>query len=132
METEPDFKKIGIGTKATPKLEAKKCIVQSVDIEQVGEGKKAGNKAIFYLKHPDKPEPLKVSTAVIMKNRKGDKREIVSYGTWFNLDSEGKLNMESVTAEVLRYYNAENLEAMIQKEVSTEVSSAGYLAIKAY
>ena len=128
MET-PNLKTVKIGTKETPKLTAKDCIVQNVDTVFVEKAK--NNKAVFSLKHPDADEPLNVSSAVIMRERK-DKKEIVSSGTWMSLDIDNQLDKNSATSHVLRTYGATSLIEMIGKSVKTEVDSSGYLAIKAY
>lgn len=128
MET-PNPKTIGIGTKETPKLKAEKCVVESVDTEPLTSGK--GTKAVFSLKHPSKQELIKVSSAVVMRQRKG-KKEIVSLGAWVNLDEDGLLAKDSTLAQVLKFYNASNLTEMTGKTVETEVGEDGYLAIKAY
>ena len=119
----------GIGSTPTPKLTAKKCVVESQEDELVEKAK--ATKAVFYLKHPDKEEAIKTSNVVVTRERKG-KKEIVSLATWYNLDSKGLIQMDSALAKLLSFYGVNNAMEMIGKEVDTEVGTDGYLAIKAY
>lgn len=127
MET-PNLLTIGIGNKPKEKLKAIKCEVIKVETEYIEKAKI--NKAIFYLKHPDKDE-VKISAVTLLKQKK-DKKEIVSYATWINLDKESKFEMESPLAQLLRFYEVSNLSEMVGKKVDTESDNEGYLTIRAY
>lgn len=124
-----NLKTTPIGNTPTQKLEAKKCIIENVEIELVEKAK--SNKAVFELNHPDKEEPIKISSVALLRQKK-DKKEIVNVATWCNLDKEGKLQMDSSIALLLKFYNANNLTEMIGKEVQTEIGTDGYLSLKAY
>ena len=129
-ETEnKDLRSLKIGNIASEKLEAAKCEVTRVDTGYVEKAKL--NKAVFTLKHPKKEELLKLSTATLMRQRKG-KREIVSFATWVTTDKAGNLAMDSTLAQVLKFYHAEDLTGMVGKAIETEPGEDGYLTIKAY
>lgn len=129
MEQEKNLKLIGIGTKESAKLDAKDCEVVNVETELVEKAK--CNKVVFYLKHPDKEEHLKVSSIFILKQRK-DTKEIKSLASWVSLDSDGLFQKDSAVAICLRYYNSNNLSEIVGKKVHTELDAQGYLGIKAY
>ena len=124
-----NLKTIGIGTKEAIKLTPKKCIVESVEDKFVEKAK--ATKAVFHLKHPDQAETIAVSS-VFLSRRKKDKEEITNFATWYNLDSEDKIQKNCPLAMLLKYYNVSNALEMIGKEVETKEESSGYLAIKAY
>ena len=130
MDTTPNLKTLGIGTRETPRLEATNCVVEGSDIELVGKDKKA-QKVVFHLKHPKKEETISVSAVTLLRQKK-DKKEIVSSGTWVSLDEDNKLQKESALAQLLKFYQVNNIMELTNKIVMTEVGTDGYLTIKAY
>lgn len=126
---ESPTKTTGIGTKEQASLKPGTCEVVNTDIEEVGD--KKARKAVFFVKHPDKQEPVKMSSVVVMRKRK-DKKEILTLGTWANLDEDGLIQKDSPLAMLLTHYGAKNLTEMINKKVETEQGNDNFLAIKAY
>ena len=123
METQ-DKLKIGIGNKETANLEAKPVTVEDVQIRLV---KDRIEKIVFKVKHPDSDDLIELSSAKYIKGN------IISVaGLWLKLDSEDKIQKGSALAITLQYYNAESIEAMKGKELTTELDAKGYLTIKAY
>jgi hypothetical protein len=126
---ELNLKTVVIGKIASERLKAAKCEVVNVDTELVEKAKT--NKAVFYLKHPDKDESIKVSNVTLLRQKKG-KKEISVLATWITIDKENNLSMDSALAQLLRFYKAQNLAEMIGKIVETEADEQGYLVLKAY
>jgi len=126
METQEKLKK-GIGNIEIEKLEAKPVKIVSVDLRAVQFGNKENEKVVFEVKHPSKEETIEISSV---------KREVVNalkeQGIWFSTDKEGNIQKGSALAGLLKYWNAENLDAAVGKEVLTIVDSKGYLCFKAY
>jgi len=128
MET-LNLKTLGIGTKEKAVLRASQCVVENVEIELIGEGKKTNNKAIFSVKHPDRDEPINISSVIYISPKT---KKVTTTGTWFNLDEDKLLAKNSALATCLQKYGAANVQEMIGKSVFTEQDDSGYLAIKAY
>ena len=114
----------GVGTREPEKLKAEKVYILKVEIEST---EKFGEKVVFTVKHPSKTENLRISKVKYI-----DKEKVKTAGTWFKLDEDGKLFKGSALAKLLIYYNADNLKAMVGKNVDTELDDAGYLVFKAY
>lgn len=124
-----NLKTTKVGNVASEKLKNVPCEVLHVEIELIEKAKT--NKAVFYLKHPDKEEEIKISNVTLMRQKKG-KKEIVNVATWISLDKNSELQMDSALAALLKYYSATNLMEMVGKTVQTDVDEQGYLTIKAY
>lgn len=123
MEEQEELK-IGIGNLEPEKVVLKpaKVKIVNVTIEKTSKAKKA----TFEVKHPDKPETVKISSVVYI-----DGRELKVSGTWLNLDKEGKLQKGSALVTLLNFIKASTLEEAKGKEVDTELDKQ-YLVFKAY
>lgn len=119
-----------VGTKDTPRLEAKAVKILSQTKIVVEGKKKVGTtyeKVVFSCKHPDRDEPIEISDVKYILNDKVEHR-----ATWFSLDSEGKIQKSSALAALLMHYRAQSLSAIVGKEVMTSLDERGYLCIRAY
>lgn len=127
-----DLGTIGIGNKEKPKLDAKPCLVKMITVKPTNT-KKGGKVEIveFHVKHPAKEDLIRITSASIMRQRK-DKKEIVSTGTFLDLDEDGNLQKGSPLADILVKYGAKTIPEMQGKTVETEIGSDNYLCIKAY
>ena len=116
--------KIGIGTLDRERVALKpaKVKIVGVKIEETAKAKKVS----FIVKHPDKEEPIKLSSVSYIMEK-----EVVTSGTWFNLDKEGKLQRDSATAILLRKIGALTIEDAVGKDCETELEGK-YLCFKAY
>ena len=125
---EQDKLKIGVGSLEIERLEAKEVEIQGVRIEEVKKDDKViGEKVILISKHPDREDLLQIST---VKYIKGDKVE--TSGTWFNTDTEGKIQKGTALASLLTHFNVPTLDELVGKKLPTDFDSHGYLCIKAY
>jgi hypothetical protein len=115
-----------IGTKEPEKQVLKPAKVKIVNVEVIPVEKAKGEKAVFEVKHPDKEETIKISAASYLEGR-----EVVTFGTWYSLDKEGKLQKGTALTVLLNKISAKSLKDAIGKEVDTEMNGK-YLAFKAY
>jgi len=127
IETGNDME-IGVGTKESVALEPKNVLIQQAKIEEVKnkENKRIGDKVNLICKHPDKEEPITISS---VKYEKGD--QIKASGIWFNKDDEGKIQKGSALAIMLEHLKCSNIKELENKEVGTTLDK-GYLCVKAY
>lgn len=128
-ETEKQDKlKIGIGTKEMVSLKPAKVKIVKVDIIDVKpENPKISDKVSVEVKHPDKEEPIHLSS---LKYLKGDK--IAEAGLWVSLDDDGLIRKGSTLAIFLESAGATTLEELKDKEVETVEGKSGFLCFKAY
>ena len=122
---------VGIGNKEPVTLKPKKCIVQSVRLEQKKkEDKIVGQLIVLTCKHPEHPETIDLSNVKIL----GVGEKIKLFALWFNKDDDGKLTKNSAASKVLRFYDVANFGDLVGKEVETTVQSEtnSFLCIKAY
>jgi len=127
METNEKLDK-AIGNKETKKLEAKPIKVMDIKIEDQKnkDGKVLGEKAVFICQHPDRDDPIHISSVIILKDKK-----VTNVGTWYNEDQDGLIAKNSALAELMRFLKVNTLKEVVGKEIQTEIDS-GYLAFKAY
>jgi len=125
METQTEMQ-IEIGTIEQEKTSLKpaKLKIINATIEDVPKAK--SKKAVFEVKHPDKEETIKISSAAYLSGR-----EIITSGTWFNLDKEGKIQKGSALAILLNKLQAKTISETIGKEIESELDGK-YLCFKAY
>lgn len=118
-----------IGNKETETLEAKKVHVQGYRIDKVQfkERKDPSLKLVLICSHPDREDTIQLSKAKILK---GDK--VQTNGLWINTDEDGNISKNSTLAEVLNYFDLENIDGFEDMKVDTEKDEQGYLIIKAY
>jgi len=126
MENQEKLKK-GVGNIEAEKLEAKPVKILDVGLRAVQFGNKENEKVVFSAKHPDKEEVIEISTVKHEVNN-----NLKETGIWFSIDKEGNIQKGSALANLLRYWNVENLEATKGNNVQTIVDSKGYLCFKAY
>lgn len=118
---------IEIGTKESEKskLEPAKLKIVKHEIENIE--KANAKKVVFEVKHPDREETIKISAVSYL-----DGKQVVTTGTWFNLDEDEKIVKNSSLANFLSFIDAKNLDDTKDKEVDSELDDKGYLAFKAY
>ncbi len=118
-----------IGNKETETLEAKKLQVQGYRIDEVQfkKDKKPSLKLVLICSHPDREDPIQLSKAKILK---GDK--VQTNGLWVNTDEDDNISKNSTLAEVLKYFDLDNIDGFEGQEVDTEKDDQGYLIVKAY
>lgn len=125
----------GIGNKEGSKsLDAKPVVVQGKVAEPVmgkagskNAGKEVGKKLSLVCKHPDKEEPIKISSMVFISGK-----TVKSSTMWINLDEDGNIQKGSTVAMLLQKYQLPNVNAIEGKTLETELDENKFLAIKAY
>jgi len=143
LESEGDIKKmeeiqknetkdaldVGVGSKETVSLGAKSVEVLDVSVEEQKDKqqKRVGDKIIIACKHPDKDEPIKISSVKYEKNN-----NIKVSGIWFNKDEEGMIQKGSALALMMQNLNVKTLSELKGETIPTAIDEKGYLCIKAY
>lgn len=124
----------GIGNKAFKSLEAKPVVVQGKIAEVVlgkagtkNAGKEVGKKLVLICKHPDREEPMKISSMVFIVGK-----TIKSSTMWINLDDEGLIQKGSHIAMLLEKYEVPTVNDLESKTLQTELDENKFLAIKVY
>jgi len=125
MEEQKNFETIGIGTKEQTKLEPKNVKIVNAKVESVGD--KGAKKLVCLVKHPDKEEPIQISSAKVEK-----KGKLEIGGLWVNLDEDNLIKKNSSLAVFLKFIGANNIKELEGKEVNTIEDDSGYLAFKTY
>lgn len=125
METQKELEKeIGNTELETQTLKPAKVNIVKVEIVEVGE--KNNKKVNCLVKHPNKDEPITISSASILRDKK-----VVTTGLWFNLDKEENLQKGSTLAVFLGSTDSKNLKELEGKEVETELDGK-FLCFKSY
>ena len=120
--------KVGIGTKEQEQLKPAKVIGIASSLETVKTGDKViGDKVTIICKHPDRSEPIHLSSVKYLK-----KDKLKTSALWFNLDEDDKIVKNSALAIWMRHNNLETLENIDKKEFETIDDESGYLCFKAY
>ena len=129
MENQTEIGKIGIGTKENVALKpaSVKIVSYKIEMQKNRDGKDIGEKVAVSCKHPDKDEMIEISSVSYKKGK-----EIKTSGLWFKLDEDKMIIKQSALASFLINLNAENLDAIVGKDVSTELDEKGYLCFKCY
>lgn len=125
----------GIGNKETAKsLEAKPIVITGKIAESVlgkvggkNAGKEVGKKLTLLCKHPDKEEPIKVSTMIFVVGK-----SVKTSTMWINVDEDGNIQKGSTVAVLLEKYQVKNVNELEGKTLQTELDENKFLAIKAY
>jgi len=127
MEEQTNIGQIEVGTieEEREKLEPKK--VKIVNWIKKPVEKAHGDKIEFEVKHPDKEETIRISAVSFLRDK-----SVVTSGTWFNLDKEGKIQKGSALANLLKHLGVKNLNESQGKEIETETDDKGFLCFKAY
>lgn len=115
-----------IGTTEPERQVLKPARLKIVNVEIILVEKAKSKKAVFEVRHPDKEETIRISSVAYL-----DGREVVTSGTWYNLDKEKKLQKGCALAVLLNKIGAKNLQESIGKEVESELEGK-YLCFKAY
>ena len=132
--TEDIFSK-GIGNKEGMKsLLAKPVVVLGKVAESVlgkkdskNAGKEVGKKLVLMCKHPDREEPIKISSMVFIVGK-----TIKSSTIWLNIDADGMIEKGSHVAILLEKYQAKTVNELEGKTLQTELDENKFLAIKSY
>ena len=121
--------KIGIGNKESISLKPVnvKVVGYKVEMQHDKNMKEVGEKTILICKHPDKIENIEISSVSYKKFK-----EIKTSGLWFKLDEDKLISKQSALAGFLTFLKAENLDALVGKEIPTELDEKNYLCFKAY
>lgn len=123
METQNELK-IGIG-----KIEPEKVALKPAKVKIVGvkvEDTKKAKKVVYEVKHPDREEPIHISSVAYLVDR-----NVKVSGTWFNLDKNNQLQKGSANVVLLQRVGASTIEESVGKEIDTELEGS-YLCFKAY
>lgn len=118
--------KIGIGTEeAIKQLQPAKVKIVGGKVEEVGE--KKSKKVMLLCKHPDKLEPVQISSV-----KYENKGKLETSGLWLNLDSKGSVKKGSALAIFMKKAEATTIDQLTGKEIDTAMDESGYLCFKAY
>lgn len=129
MDTQEELN-VGIGTKETVSLKPAPVTITGIKIEMQSnkEGKEIGKKVVFICKHPEKDEPVEISSVKYIQNQK-----VRTSGTWYSLDEDKKINKQSALASLMVKWNILVLkEAEGKTNIETELDDKSYLCFKAY
>lgn len=135
METQEDIFSKGIGNKEGKKsLDAKPVVVVGKAAEAVigklgskNAGKEVGKKLVLICKHPDREEPIKLSSIIFVSGK-----TVKTSTLWINLDSDGNIEKGSLVAILLDKYRKATVNQLEGTTVETELDENKFLAIKAY
>jgi hypothetical protein len=124
-----------IGNKEGMKsLEAKPVVVQGKIAEPVmgkkdgkNAGKEVGKKLVLICKHPDREEPLKLSTMMYIVGT-----TVKSSTIWIKLDEDGNIEKGSLISILLDKYQVKTLNELDGKALQTQMDANKFLAVKAY
>jgi len=125
MEQEEKYKK-EIGTKEPKKLETGKVKVVGVRIDYKEKVKQ--DIVVFLVKHPDKDDPIELSSAKVLRQK--DKLQVI--GLWYGFDEDENIQKGTAIAEVMTFYDIPTLKDATGKDMETVEDEDGYLCIKAY
>ena len=127
MEEQTNIGQLEVGTieEEIQKLEPKK--VKIVNWTKKSVEKAHDDKIEFEVKHPNKEENIRISAVSFLRNK-----AVVTFGTWFNLDKEKKIQKGSALASLIKKLDVKNLDDLKNKEVETETDENGFLVFKAY
>jgi hypothetical protein len=125
----------GIGNKESQKsLEAKPVVVQGKIAESVmgkkdgkNAGKEVGKKLVLICKHPDREEPIKLSTMMYIVGT-----TVKSSTIWIKLDEDGNIEKGSLVSTLLEKYQVKTLNELDGKTLQTQMDTNKFLAVKAY
>jgi len=135
MENQKDLFSIEVGNKEGMKsLPAKPVVVVGKVAEPVlgkKDGKKAGKevgkKLVIMAKHPDREEPIKISSMLFISGK-----TLKSSTIWINIDEDGNIEKGSQVAILLEKYQAKTLNDLEGKTLQTELDENKFLAIRCY
>ncbi len=117
-------KEIGTIELESQTLEAKKVTIVSVTIDKIEKAK--SNKLNCLVKHPDKEEPIKISSIAAL-----EEKSVKNKGLWLNLDKDKNIQKGSAVAILLEKTNSQNINDLVGKEIETELDGK-FLCFKMY
>lgn len=125
----------GIGNKEGMKsLQPKPVVVQSIKAEPVigktggkNAGKEVGKKLVLISKHPDREEPLNLSSILFVAGK-----TIKGSTIWITLDEDGNIQKGSIVAILLEKYQVDTINELVGKTLQTDLDENKFLAVKAY
>ena len=123
---------VGIG-KEKPKLKAKAVVVVRHEIVTVPakEGTKLKDdkqKVVLCCKHPDRVDPVELSR--VKYERQG---KMQNNALWLSTDEDGNIAYDSALANLMRFYEVEELEQIDGKTIQTVTDNdTGFLIVKSY
>jgi len=113
-----------IGTTEKEKLEPGKVKIVNLKIQHIEKAK--SQKVVFEVEYPGRKEHLNLSSVSYLLGK-----ELVTYGTWLNLDVEDKIQMGSPLAVLMNHLGVSKLSEIKGKEIDTTLEGR-YLCFKAY
>jgi len=116
-----------IGTKEAEVLKPKKVKIEKVEIVTIGEGSKANDKVVCFVKHPDREDTVNISSTKYEK-----KKNLVVSGLWYKEDEDGLIRKGSALSILMTFLSVETIKELEGKEVDTTEDDKGYLCFKAY
>ncbi len=125
METQNELEK-EVGTIEPEMQNLKAAKVKIVEVKIVEVGDKKNKKVNCFAKHPDKEEPITISSVSYLRDKK-----VVTTGLWYNLDKDENIQKGSALATFLESTSSKTLKELEGKEVDTELEG-NYLCFKAY
>jgi len=125
--TTQDDLSLGIGTKEPESLKPAIVKVLSTELQDVNkDGKFIGKKVVCICKHPDKKDPVAISSVKFVKGN-----QIKNSGLWLNKDDDGLIMKVSALAILLNKVGASSIADLEGKEINTEIEN-GFLTLKGY
>lgn len=125
METQAELEK-EIGTIEPEMQTLKPEKVKIVEVKIVEVGDKKNKKVNCLIKHPDREEPVTISSVSYLRDK-----AVKTTGLWYNLDKEENIQKGSALAIFLEKTSSKNLKELQGKEADTELDG-NYLCFKAY
>jgi len=132
METQNELE-LGIGSKEAITLKPANVKITETKIVEVGEKqnkeeeKPKWKKVVCVVKHPDREEPIEISSVKYERNGK-----LLVTGLWVNKDEDNLIQKGSALAVLMNFLNAEVIKDLTDKEASITEDDKGYLCFKAY
>lgn len=105
-------------------LTPEKITIIDVKVENVEKVK--SDKVLFECKHPDREETINISSVSFIEDK-----NIVSRGTWVNIDKDGNLQKGSALTVLMNFLKIATLQEAKGKEIDT-VLDGKYLTLKSY
>lgn len=115
-----------VGTKETERQTLKPARVKIVNVKIEHIEKAKSDKAVFEVLHPDREIGINISSLSYI-----DGNEIVTGGTWVNLDEDDKLQKGSALATLMKTLEAKTIQEIVGREIDT-VMYGKYLCFKCY
>ncbi len=123
-----------VGNKEFKSLEAKPVLIQGKLVEPVlgkagskNQGKEVGRKVVLVCKHPDREEPVKISSISTIVGK-----TVKSLPLFINLDEDGNFQKDSGISILIKLLKIETLNEVEGKTLNTELDEGKFLTIKGY